>query len=43
VLDPTAEELLVLARVALEPLEMVEPVPELRADSLASMSGAPFA
>lgn len=42
-LDPTFEELLVLGRVALEPLETVEPDPELRADSLLSTSGVPLA
>jgi hypothetical protein len=43
VLDPAADELLVFGRVALEPLDTVDPDPELRADSLASTSGVPLA
>lgn len=42
-MDPATDEALVFGRGALEPLETVEPDPELRADNLTSASGAPLA
>lgn len=43
VLDPATDEALVFGRGGLEPLDTVEPDPELRADNLASTSGTPLA